>query len=103
MIFISLTIEKITVPCSYCAPFVPPNLLHTHTKYNLYLANSLAVALSKPALYRFLTFHVPSKMSIFLFLFHDGPSRNTPPLPGDPSGGVFNLRIVLSPEESSRP
>ena len=27
-------------------------------------------------------------------------SRNTPP-PGDPSGGVVYLRIVLSPEEAS--
>ena len=24
------SIEKIVVPCSYCTPFVPPNLLHTH-------------------------------------------------------------------------
>ena len=30
MIFISFSIEKIIIPCSYCALFVPPNLLHTH-------------------------------------------------------------------------
>ena len=40
-------------------------------------------------------------ISLFLFLLHDASSRNTPP--GDPSGGVFYLRIVLSPEEASRP
>ncbi len=41
-------------------------------------------------------------MTLFLFLLRDASSRNTPP-PVDPSGGVFYLRIVLSPEESSRP
>ena len=97
MIFISFSIEKIIVPCSYCAPSVPPNLLHT-TKPNLYLANSLASAVSEPALYRLLTFHVPKKMS--LFQLRDTSPRNTPP--GDPSGGVVYLRIVLSPEEASR-
>ena len=35
-------------------------------------------------------------------LLRDASPRNTPPLPGDPSGGVFYLRIVLSPEEASR-
>ena len=30
MIFISFSVEKITIPCSYHAPFVPPNLLYTH-------------------------------------------------------------------------
>ena len=29
MIFVSFSIEKI-IPFSYCAPFVPPNLLYTH-------------------------------------------------------------------------
>ena len=43
------------------------------------MANSLAAALSEPALYRLLTFHVPSKMSLLLFLLHDASSRNTPP------------------------
>jgi hypothetical protein len=32
----------------------------------------------------------------------DTSSRNTPPPPGDPSGGVVYLRIVLSPEEASQ-
>ena len=49
----------------------------TPTKSNLYLANSLAAAVSEPALYRLLTFHVPNKMS--LFLQRDTSSRNTPP------------------------
>jgi len=98
MIFISFSIEKIIVPCSYCVPFVPPNLLHP-TKSNLYLANSLAAAVSEASLYRPLTFHVPNKMS--LFLLRDTSSRNTPP-PGDPSDGVVYLRIVLSPEEAPR-
>ena len=31
------------------------------------------------------------------------PLETLPPSPGDPSGGVFYLRIVLSPEEASRP
>ena len=65
MISISFSIENVIVPCSYCAPFVPPNLLHP-TKSNLYLANSLATAVSEPALYRLLTFHVPKTMSLFL-------------------------------------
>ena len=30
MIFISFPLEEIIIPCSYCAPFVPPDLLHTH-------------------------------------------------------------------------
>ena len=30
------------------------------------------------------------------------PLETLPPPPGDPSGGVFYLRIVLSPEEASR-
>jgi hypothetical protein len=34
-------------------------------------------------------------------LLRDTPPRNTPP-PGDPSGWVVYLRIVLSPEEASR-
>ena len=51
MIFISLSIEKITVPCSYCAP-LSHLTTYTSTTSNLYLANSLAAALSEPALYR---------------------------------------------------
>ena len=37
----------------------------TPTKYNLYLANSLAAVVSEPALYRLLTFHAPNLMSLF--------------------------------------
>jgi len=36
-----------------------------------------------------------------LCMLRDDSPRNTPP-PGDPSGGVVYLWIVLSPEESSR-
>jgi hypothetical protein len=36
------------------------------------------------------------------FRLRDTFSRNTPPPPGDPSGGVVYLRIVLSPEEASQ-
>ena len=52
---------------------------HTHTgqRANLYLAYSLAAAVSEPALYRLLTFHIPKKMS--LFLLRDTYPRNTPP------------------------
>jgi hypothetical protein len=66
MIFISFRIVKIIVSCSYCALFVPPNLLHP-TKSNLYLANFLAAAVSELALYRLLTFHVPNRISLFSF------------------------------------
>jgi hypothetical protein len=31
IIFISCSLEKIIIPCCYCAPLVPPNLLHTHS------------------------------------------------------------------------
>ena len=37
----------------------------TPYRYISYLANSLAAAESEPALYRFLTFHVPNLMPIF--------------------------------------
>ena len=40
----------------------------TPTKSDLYLANSLAAAVSEPALYRLLTFHVPILMSLFCCL-----------------------------------
>ena len=30
MIVISFSIEKIIIPCSYCVPFVPPNILHKY-------------------------------------------------------------------------
>ena len=30
LIIISFPVEKITIPFSYCSPFVPPDLLHTH-------------------------------------------------------------------------
>ena len=49
MIFVSFSVEKIIIPCSYHAPFAPPNLL-TPTKSNVYLANSPAAAVSEPAL-----------------------------------------------------
>jgi hypothetical protein len=46
-----------------------PRLSHltscTLTKSNLYLANSLAAAISEPALYKLLTFRVPNLMSFF--------------------------------------
>jgi len=48
---------------------IVPRLSHltfcTPTKSNLYLANSLVAALSDPALYRLLTFHVPNLKSLF--------------------------------------
>ena len=39
----------------------------------------LLLLLSEPALYRLLTFHVPNKISLFLFLLRDASYRNTPP------------------------
>jgi hypothetical protein len=50
---------------------------------------------------RFLTFHVPNKISLFLCLLRDTSSRNTPP-PRRSELGVVYLRIILSPEEASR-
>jgi hypothetical protein len=44
----------------------------------LYLANSLATALSDPALYRLLTFQVPNLMSRWRLL-RDASPRNPPP------------------------
>ena len=70
----------------------------TPTKSNLYLANSLPLAVSEPALYRLLTFHVLKKSPFPCCLILP---LETPP-PGDPSGGVVYLRIVLSPEEAFR-
>ena len=43
-------------------------------------------------------FHVPNFIS--LYILRDAFPRNTPP-PGEPSGGVVYLWIVLSPEEAS--
>ena len=37
----------------------------TPTKSNFYLANSLAAAVSEPALYKLLTFHIPYVMCLF--------------------------------------
>jgi len=52
-----------------------PSLSHltfrTPTKSNLYLANSLASAVSEPNLYRLLIFHVPNHMSNFQSLGHN--------------------------------
>ena len=69
------------------------------TKSNLYLAISLAAAISAHALYSLLTFQVPSNMSLFRLRLPDTPLETL--RPGDPSGGVVYLRIVLSPEEAS--
>jgi len=77
VIFISFSIEKIIVPALTVSP-----LSHltswTPTKSNFYLANSLVTALSEPALYRLLTFHVPKTMSLFRCLLRGASYRNTP-------------------------
>jgi hypothetical protein len=59
----------------------------------------LAAAVSEPALYRLLTFHVPTQNVSFplfkvaqYFLYKHSPT--------EPSEGVVYLWIVLSPEES---
>ena len=43
---------------------------YTPTKSNLYQANYLAAAVSEPALYRLLIFHIPNLMSLFRCLGH---------------------------------
>ena len=51
---------------------------------------------------RFITV-LTSARPLFRCLLRGASSRNTPPSPpGDPSGGVVYLRIVLSPEKASR-
>ena len=64
MIFVSFSVKKIIIPCTY-----GPSLSHltscTPTKSNLYFANSLATDVSDPELCRLLTFHVPHLMSLF--------------------------------------
>ena len=57
------------IPCAHRAPFVPPNLLRP-TKSNLYLANSIAAAVSEPDPHMPLTFRVPNLLYIFLCLGH---------------------------------
>ena len=78
----ALHVSDYISPPSSPARTVPP-LSHltscAPTMSNLYLANSLAAAVSEPALYRLLTFHVPTLMSLFLCLTRDASSRNTPP------------------------
>jgi len=64
MIFVSFSIEKTIIPCSYHAPFIHLTFC-TPTKSNLYLANSLAATVSEPVLYRLLTFQVPNLMYLF--------------------------------------
>jgi len=56
------------------------NFLHSPVTSS-HLANSLDTAVSEPALYRLLTFHVPKTMSLFRFLLRGTSSRNTPPTP----------------------
>ena len=51
-------------------PSLPRLTSRTPTKSDFYHANSLATALSEPALYKLLTFHVPYVMSLFRFLGH---------------------------------
>ena len=105
IVYCDFSTEKIIVPCSSCAPFVPPNLC-TPTKSDLYQANSLAAAVSEPALYRLLMFHVPNKMSLFLCLVRDASSTNTPHqrsewgsiLPSD----CFVSRWSISPMSTSQ-
>ena len=100
MIFISFPIKKNYNPLLLLCPLCPTSPPAPPTKSNLYLANSLAAAISDPALYRLLIFQVPSNMFLFRLRLRDTFSRNTPP--GDPSGGVVYLRIVLFPEKASQ-
>ena len=64
MIVVSSSIEEII-----CPALTVLSLSHltscTPTKSSLYLANSLAAAVSEPALYRLLKFHVPNLISLF--------------------------------------
>ena len=56
---------KIIIPYALTMPSLSHLTSCTPTKSNLYLANSLAAPVNKPALYRPLTFHVPNLISLF--------------------------------------
>jgi hypothetical protein len=58
------------VPATHSYPEPTPSSPHDPLQlleHPLYLANSLAAAVSEPALHRLLTFHVPNRMSLFRF------------------------------------
>jgi hypothetical protein len=63
-IFFYFSAEKIIIPCSKIAHVVPFNILHSH-KINSYLANSLAAAVSKLALYRLPTYRIIRKKILY--------------------------------------
>ena len=46
--------------------------------------------------------HIPTSHILEICMLRDGSPKNTPPLHGDPSSGVVYIRIVLSPEQTSR-
>jgi len=64
MIFVSFPVEKLQSPALSVSPFSHLTSC-TPTKSYLYLANSLAAAVSEPALYRLLTFHLQNLVSLF--------------------------------------
>ena len=63
-IFISFPIERIIIPCSYCASFSHLTF-YTSTNSNLYLNYSFAAALRDPALYTTLILEVPVLIPFF--------------------------------------
>jgi hypothetical protein len=65
----------------------------TPTKSNFYLANFLAAAASDPARYRFLTFQVPNRKSLFFLLRHTS-SRNTPSPPENRKVEKFTSELL---------
>jgi len=64
MIFVYFSIQKILIP-ALTVPLLSHLTSCTPTKSHLYLANSLAVAVSEPALYRLRTFQVQNLMYFF--------------------------------------
>jgi len=67
MIFVSFFVEKIIIPSPYRALVVPPKS-RINGKSKLHYTNSLSVAVSEPAVYRLITFHVPNLISHFSLL-----------------------------------
>ena len=63
--FSCASLKKIIIPYALTVPSLSHLTSCTPNKFNLYLANSLAAAVTEPALYRLLTFHVPNGMSLF--------------------------------------
>ena len=68
-IFLPSVLMSSKWPLSYRIPHQTPACASlAPSKFSLYLANSIAIAVSDPGLYKLFTFHVPNHMSLSLCL-----------------------------------